>query len=336
MKYRILGKTGFEVSAVGFGALPIQRIDEDVAVKVIHRALDLGMNFIDTGNRYTDSEYKVGLGIKGRRDEVFIATKSPARDREGMAEHIKLSLERMGIDYIDLYQLHNVKDMENFEKVLAPGGALEALKEAKKEGLIKHIGMSSHRKETLLAAMKEGFVDTVQLAFNAVETDGAEELLKLAQETNTGVIVMKPLAGGALSSASAAVKFLLNYPVSTVIPGVDSIEQVEENAGIGSREPVMTEEEKSILAADVERLGKEFCRRCEYCLPCAVDINIPQIFIWESYVDRYGLPDFAKMRYKSSVEVEACIDCGQCEERCPYGLPIRDMLARAGGKLSSK
>ena len=337
MQYRELGKTGIKVSVVGFGALPIQRIDEKIAVEVLHKAFDLGMNFLDTGFRYSDSEYKVGLALKGRREGITVATKSPARDKKGMAEHIQISLKRLGTDYIDLYQLHNVKDMENLDKVLAPGGALEALKDAQKEGLIKHIGISSHRKETLFVAMKQGFVDTIQVPFNAVETDEIEELLDLAEETNTGVIVMKPLAGGAFSNPTAALKFILKHRVSIVIPGMDSLEQVIANAQVGTMETTLTEEEQKSLDIDTAQLGAGFCRRCEYCLPCPMEINIPQIFIWESYVDRYNLPEFARLRYQSSSKgVDNCIDCGKCESKCPYELPIRKMLARAGEKLSQK
>jgi len=336
VQYRVLGRTGIKVSAVGFGALPIQRIDEQTAVEVLHKAFDLGMNLLDTGNRYTDSEYKVGLGLKGRRDGISIATKSPARDKKGMTEHIHLSLNRLGVDYIDLYQLHNVKDMENLDKVMAPGGALEALMDAQKEGLIKHIGISSHRKETLFAAMKYGFPGTIQVPLNFIETDDIEDLLKLAQDTNTGVIVMKPLAGGALTNAVAALKFILSYPISTVIPGMDSVEQVIANALVGKMDPTLTKLEEMSLKEDLERLGGGFCRRCEYCMPCPMGINIPQIFIWESYIDRYNLPEFGRLRYQSSVGADNCIECGQCEEKCPYNLPIRKMLARAEMKLSLK
>ncbi|MFZ5945776.1 MAG: aldo/keto reductase [Bacillota bacterium] len=337
MQYRVLGKTGIKVSVVGFGALPVQRIDEITAVEVLHKAFDLGMNFLDTGFRYSDSEYKVGLALKGRREGITVATKSPSRDRKGMTEHIQISLKRLGTDYIDLYQLHNVKDMENLDKVLAPGGALEALKDAQKGGLVKHIGISSHRKETLFLAMSQGFVDTIQVPFNAVECEDIEELLDLAEETNTGVIVMKPLGGGAFSNPTAALKYILKHRVSIVIPGMDSIEQVMLNAKVGTIDPTLTEEEQKSLDEDIAKLGAGFCRRCEYCLPCPMEINIPQIFIWESYVDRYNLPDFARMRYQSSSKsVDNCIDCGQCESRCPYDLPIRKMLARAGEKLSKK
>ncbi|MFZ7101092.1 MAG: aldo/keto reductase [Peptococcaceae bacterium] len=337
MQHRLLGKTGLNVSVIGFGALPIQRVDEKTAVEVMHKAFDLGMNFLDTGHRYTDSESKVGAALKGRRNGIIVASKSPARDKKGMLEHIQLSLKQMGLDYIDLYQLHNVKSMTDMDKVLAPGGALEALQDAKQEGLIRHIGISSHRKETLFFALREGFTETIQVPFNAVETDEIEQLLDLAEQTDTGVIVMKPLAGGAFGNAPAALKYLLTHRVSTVIPGMDSVEQVVENARVGTEKPLLTEEEQKSLTADIKRLGKEFCRRCEYCLPCPLGINIPQIFIWEAYFDRYNLIDFAQSRYQNlKIKADNCIKCGKCENKCPYDLPIRNMLARADQKLSLK
>lgn len=333
MNYRTLGRTGLRVSVMGFGGIPIQRVTPEEAEMIVNRALDMGINFFDTARGYTDSEAKLGAALKQRRQEAIIATKSMARSKEGMAADIRKSLATLGVEMIDLYQLHNVKDKDALEQILAPDGALAALKEAKQEGLIKHIGITGHIKELLLEVLKTGEMSTVQFPFNAVERD-AQELLNLAKQTNTGVIVMKPLAGGAIRNANLALRYLLEQPVATVIPGMDSIQQVEENALLASEARPLTAEEQEVLKAETDKLGEGFCRRCEYCKPCPQDIDIPGIFLLEGYYTRYDLKDWARERYKGlSAKADACIECGQCEEKCPYGLPIRNMMANAAKLL---
>lgn len=335
MIYRTLGRTGLRVSAIGFGGIPIQRVSIEEARAIVNRALDLGINFFDTARAYTDSEVKLGVALKERRVEAVIATKSMARTREAMATDIKRSMEALGVSYIDLYQLHNVKDKAALEHALSPGGALEALKDAQREGLIGHIGITGHIRDFLVEALKTGEVATVQFPFNAVELNGVRELLDLARETNTGSIIMKPLAGGAFQNTSLALRFILSHPVSTVIPGMDTLEQVEENAGAGSGHFPLTAEEKLVLEQEAGELGAYFCRRCEYCRPCAGDIDIPTVFLLDSYYVRYHLQDWARERYRGlPARADLCIDCGECEERCPYNLPIRRMLKEAENRLS--
>lgn len=334
MKYRTLGRTGLQVSVIGFGGIPIQRVSGEVASQVINKAMDLGINFFDTARGYTDSEAKIGAALKNRRKEAIIATKSMARTKEGMAAEIKTSLETLGVDYIDLYQLHNVKDEAALEQVLSPGGALAALVEAKKEGVVKHIGITGHIKEILIKALQTGQLETVQFPFNAVETSGAGELFELARKLDTGVIIMKPLAGGALKNAGPALRFILEHPVTTVIPGMDSLEQVEQNAGIGEEMLPLSPEERRELEEETGKLGNAFCRRCEYCLPCPQGIDIPTVFLLDGYYTRYGLQEWARERYRGlPVDAGSCLECGECEEKCPYGLSIRRMLAGAATRL---
>ncbi|GAB6179261.1 aldo/keto reductase [Desulfotomaculum defluvii] len=334
MQYRTLGRTGLEVSVIGFGGIPIQRVTEQEAVTLVNRALDLGINFFDTARGYTDSEAKLGLVLKQRRKEAILATKSMARTKDGMTADIQKSLTTMGVDYIDLYQCHNVKDHESLEQILSPNGALVALKEAQSKGLIGHIGITGHVQETLVEALKTGKFATVQFPFNAVETE-AKELLAMAQQTNTAIIVMKPMAGGALRNARLALGYLLEQPVTTIIPGVDSLQQIEENAQLGNEFTPLREEERIALKEETEKLGPVFCRRCEYCKPCPQGIDIPTVFLLEGYYNRYDLKDWAKERYKAlEAKADMCIECGQCEEKCPYSLPIRKLLSEAGGILA--
>lgn len=333
MNYRTLGRTGLRVSVMGFGGIPIQRVTAEEAEIIVNRALDQGINFFDTARGYTDSEAKLGAALKKRRQEAIIATKSMARSKDEMAADIRKSLATLGVEFIDLYQLHNVKDKAALEQILSPEGALAALKEAQREGLIKHIGITGHIKELLLEALQTAELATVQFPFNAVERD-AQDLLDLAKQTNTGVIVMKPLAGGAIRNAKLALRYLLEQPVSTVIPGMDSVQQVEENAVLAGEAQPLNWEEQQALKEETDKLGEAFCRRCEYCKPCPQDIDIPGIFLLEGYYSRYDLKDWAKERYRGlSSKADACIECGQCEEKCPYSLPIRRMMANAAKLL---
>jgi hypothetical protein len=335
MEYRILGKTGLKVSVVGFGGIPIQRVSAVESAAIVNRALDLGINFFDTARGYTDSEEKLGAALKARRSEAVVATKSMARTREAMAADIRKSLDTMGLDYIDLYQMHNVKSKKELDRVLSPDGALAALLEAKKEGLVRHIGVTGHIKDFLAETLQVQEIETVQFPFNAVETVGVPALLERAVEKGAGVIAMKPLAGGALRNSSLSLRYILEHAVTTAIPGMDSLEQVEKNAGVGNSLLPLTAAEKKNLDEEVDTLGGEFCRRCEYCKPCSQRIDIPTVFLLDGYYTRYNLQGWARERYQGMrAKVDACNDCGECEAKCPYGLPIRRMMTEASARLS--
>lgn len=334
MNYRRLGKTDLQVSVVGFGGIPIQRIDASSAEKVVNRAIELGINFFDTARSYTDSEIKLGSVLKKNRGQMIIATKSMSREKKGMAEDIDKSLKTMRVDYIDLYQMHNVKDKAAMEQVLGEDGALAALKEAKENGKIRHIGVTGHIIDVLLEIMQNEEIETVQFPFNPIETEGALKLFEMAEKVDCGVIAMKPMAGGALTNAKLALSFILEHPVAVAIPGVDALEQVEENAAVGSVPRPLSQLEREELARIVAKLGARFCRRCEYCLPCKQGIDIPSVFLFDGYYTRYDLKDWAKERYQAmSVKLDDCLECGECEERCPYNLPIRKMLKEAAERM---
>lgn len=330
MEKRILGKTNYEVSIVGFGGIPIQRADKDTAVEILREALNQGINFIDTARGYRESEALIGhaLEVLGR-DKFMLATKSMNRTYDGILEELHTSLELLKTDYIDLFQFHNIADKETLDKVLAEGGALQALKEAKEKGLIKHIGLSSHSVDLLDIAIDTGEFSTIQFPYNAVERQG-EPIFEKAKKNNIGVIIMKPMAGGALSNGELAMRFILENPnITVVIPGMDSVEQVRQNAKAGNELRKLTDEEREVIEKEAATLGTEFCRRCGYCKPCTVGIDIPTQFVIDSYFTRYDLQDWAIARYNSmSVKASECIECSECESRCPYNLPIVDMLKK--------
>lgn len=326
MQYGLLGSTGLMVSKIGFGGIPIQQLDQDSANKLIEKVLECGINFIDTARGYTVSESLIGNALSGSRQKVFLATKSMARDSDGLRKDIEISLRNLKTDYIDLYQFHNIPTIQELEKVMKPGGALEVFLEYRDRGGIKHIGITSHSLEVIEKAIEYNVFETVQYPYNAVETQ-AEETFKKAYEKNLGVIAMKPFAGGALTNNKAALKFILqNKHITCPIPGMCSIEQLKENVKAIDEMPLSKGEEEA-LSKEASELGEKFCRRCGYCQPCPKGINIPVAFTLEGYYTRYNLQDWAVERYKSlPAKVSACEKCGLCETKCPYRLPIRDML----------
>ena len=329
MEKRILGKTNFEVSVVGIGGIPIQRVDRDTAVEILTEALDQGMNFIDTARAYMESEELLGhaLAVLGR-DKFILATKSMDRTYEGVLKELDTSLRLLRTDYIDLYQFHNVRTIEDYNMVMGEDGALRAIKEYKEKGVIKEIGITSHSKDILELALDTGEFSTIQFPYNAIERQG-EPLFEKAKKHNVGVIIMKPLGGGAISKGELALRFVLENPnISVVIPGMESIEQVVENAKAGFKR-AMTVDEREQLETEAKYLGTEFCRRCGYCAPCTEGIDIPAQFIIDGYYTRYDLKEWATSRYNSQgINASSCIECRLCESRCPYDLPIIEMLKK--------
>lgn len=335
MEYIPLGKSGLRISRLGFGGIPIQRIDAAGTKKLVREMMDAGVNYIDTARGYTVSEEYLGEALEGVRDKFVLATKSMSRDKAGMAKDIEISLNNLRTDYIDLYQVHN-PSMEQLDTVIAEGGALEALLEAREAGKIGHIGLTAHSLEVFKKAITLDWVETIMFPYNIVETQG-EELIKECREKNIGFIAMKPLAGGAIDDASLALRFILSNPdVTVVIPGMATSEELECNLKSAENTSPLTDDEFEKVSKIRSSLGTQFCRRCNYCAPCTVGINIPNVFLFEGYLTRYGLEDWARSRYETvPVKASACIECGACETRCPYNLPIRKMLKKAAKEFGS-
>ncbi len=337
MRYTTLGKTGLRVSVVGLGGIPIQRVDIEGARKVIDACIEMGINFVDTARGYTVSEEYLGEVLEGRRDKFVIATKTMSRDYEGMKADIEKSLKNLRTDYIDLYQFHNVKSDEDFNTIFGENGAYKALLEAKAEGKVGYIGASAHGADAFkrLITEFEDKIETVMFPYNIVETQG-EELMKECSAKNIGFIAMKPMAGGNLTDATLAIKYILNNPDCTiVIPGMGDEAEVFENAKAAELGE-LTEEETGKCKALVKEFGSDFCRRCGYCAPCPQGINIPSNFILVNYLRNYGLQDWAKGRYFAQEKTAAdCVKCGLCETRCPYELPIRQMLAKVAEDMET-
>jgi len=358
MKHRRLGKTGLEVSVVGFGAIKLPQVSEEEAVEMLNRALDLGMNFVDTARNYKDSEHKIGVALSGRRSEFYLATKTAGRDAESAKRDLEESLKQLRTDYIDLYQLHSVSEPETYKQVMSKGGALEAMKEAREQGIVRHIGITIHRSiSNMKAAIQSGEFETIMVAYSPLDQENVEkEILPMAQEHDLGVIIMKPLSGGHLKSGDdenaprpdpivqGALRFIIsNDAVSVVIPGMMSVAHVEDNAAVGDMEP-MTDEEKDELIKAIGKLGKSFrygqvCLRCGYCLPCKVGIDIPTVFraydMYREYpapVKEEGLALYASLEVKP----DECVECGECAEKCPAGIPIPERLKEVVEAMGSQ
>ncbi len=329
MEYVTLGKTGLRISRLGFGGIPIQKIDAAGTRKLAERMAAAGINYIDTARSYTVSEELLGQALEGLRDRFVLATKSMARTKEAMAADVETSLRNLRTDYIDLYQFHN-PPMKDLDTIIAPGGALEALMEAKEQGKIGHIGITAHSLAVFERAVSLPWVETIMFPYNIVESQGSR-LMEACAEKNIGFIDMKPLAGGAIEDARLAMRFVCSNPnVTVVIPGMYAEEEIEQNQkAVEDTRPLTEAELKKIETVRAE-LGTSFCRRCNYCAPCTVGIDIPGVFLMEGYLRRYGLEGWARQRYGSfQVKASACVECGVCETRCPYELPIRQKMKEA-------
>ena len=263
MKYRTLGKTGLNVSVVGLGGIPVQRITPEKTRELLERLVQLGVNFIDTARGYTVSEEYLGA----------------------------------------------------------------ALQDAVKAGKVRHIGATAHSVDALAELLRHPEIETVMFPYNIVENQG-EALFAQAKLQNVGVIVMKPMAGGSIEDGTLAMRYILRNENCTVaIPGMAELAEAEENAAAAGIEGPLTEDELARIETIREQLSGNFCRRCGYCAPCTVGIDIPSCFLMEGYLKRYDLADWARTRYAAmSAKASACIGCGKCEMRCPYELPIREKL----------
>jgi len=326
MEYRVLGKTGLKVSTMGLGGIPIQRIDAAGTRVLIEKLVENGINYIDTARGYSVSEQYLGEALVGLRDKFVLATKSMALTRENMAKDIEISLSNLKTDYIDLYQLHN-PSLTQLEQITTKDGALEALQEAKAAGKIGHIGLTTHSAKVFEKVLDLDWVESIMFPYNLVETQG-EELIKKCTTKNVGFIAMKPLAGGAIEDPTLALRYISANPdVSVIIPGMADISEFSQNLDAVNDTTPLSNSDLEKIDSIRKQLGTQFCRRCGYCAPCTVGIVIPNMFVFEGYLERYGLADWAKGRYDAQAKTASdCIGCGVCETRCPYNLPIREML----------
>ncbi|MBU0990854.1 MAG: aldo/keto reductase [Proteobacteria bacterium] len=326
MKTRTLGKTGLVVSEVGFGGIPIIPLSEEDAISTVRYCYAQKITFFDTANMYGDSEKKIGAALRDVRNKVVYATKTLARDAMTAASHIDTSLLNLKTDVIDLYQLHNVSKQEDIDNIFAAGGALEAIQQAKSQGKISHIGFSSHDLKTAIQMCRTDLFSTVQFPFNFIEKEPADELFKVAEKLDMGIIAMKPLGGGLLDRADLCFKFLQLYPNVLPIPGVQSREELDQILELYRSPSPLTAKDKKEIDDIRSQLGKRFCHRCGYCMPCAQGVNITEVMMFPSLNRRLARDIALLFAEKAMATVDNCTECGECVEKCAYSLPVPEML----------
>ena len=326
MKKIRLGATTLEISEIGFGGIPIIPLPREEAVSVVKHCFDLGITFFDTANMYPTSEEKLGVALKSVRNEVIIATKTAQRDAKGATDHLDLSLKQLQTDWIDVYQLHNVSNEEALNQVLAPQGAYEAVSKARDAGKIRFIGISSHSIATATEALKTGLFQTLQFPFNFIESDPADKLFPLASQNQMGIIGMKPLGGGILERADLCFRFLQQHRYVVPIPGIRAKKEADEIIELYRNVEPISEADLKDIENIRSALGEKFCHRCEYCMPCEQGVQISSVLMFQAAAKRLSREGVKGWIGKAMQSVEQCIECGECEQKCPYHLPISDLL----------
>lgn len=325
MKTIRLGKTGIETPQNAFGALPIQRISTEDAVALLRRAYEGGMTFFDTARAYSDSEEKVGIAFEGMRDKVYIATKSTAKTPGQLRAELDTSLRLLKTDHIDIYQLHCVP------VCYRPGdgtGMYEVLEEAKKQGKILHIGITTHKIGVAEEIVESGLYETLQYPFSYLATDRDIALAEACEKADMGFIAMKGLAGGMLTDSAACMAFMTRYNVLPIW-GIQRESELDEWLSFFKDTPAMTAETEEYIRRDRESLLDGFCRGCGYCMPCTVDIVINQCARMSQMIRRTPSADWLNEHwYNEMMKIENCIECGKCLKRCPYELNIPVLLRK--------
>lgn len=321
-----LGSTGITVNKNGFGALPIQRISQGDAVQLVRMAYDAGIRFFDTARWYSDSEVKLGEAFDGIRENVYIATKTGAADADGMWRDLETSLNNLRTDYIDIYQFHNPAFCP------VPGGAdglYDAAMEAKRQGLIRHIGITNHRLHVAKEAVMSGLYETLQFPFCYISGERETELVELCREHNMGFIAMKALSGGLITNSRAAYAYLAQFDNVLPIWGIQRENELAEFISYISEPPVMDEEISEVIRKDREELCGEFCRGCGYCMPCPVGIEINNAARMSLMLRRAPTKAWLTEEWQKKMElITHCLHCGKCSSHCPYGLDTPSLLEK--------
>lgn len=319
-----LGSTKITVNKNGFGALPIQRLSTEDAVRLVRRAYNAGINFFDTAHVYSDSEEKLGEALHDVRSKIFISTKSMEFTADAFRRELEESLKRLQTDYVDIIQFHNPPFCPR------PGdenGLYDAALKAKEEGLVRHIGITNHRLSVASEAIESGLYETLQFPFCYLATDKDIAIVEACKEHNMGFIAMKALSGGLITNAKAAYAFEAQYDNVLPIWGIQRDSELDEFISYIDNPPVMDQEIKAVIEQDVKELSGSFCRSCGYCMPCPVGIEIyncarMSLLLRRSRVDTW-LSDTWQQNMK---KIEECLHCNQCKSRCPYGLDTPTLL----------
>lgn len=323
-----LGRTGLTINRCGFGGIPIQRVDEEQAVETVRHAVEQGVDFIDTSRAYTTSERRIGKALKLTDKNVIIASKSASQKPEDVQADLETSLSELQIDHIDLYQCHFVRTIEDYQLVVKSGGTLDTLAKAKENGLIGHIGITSHSLEVLDQAINDDLFETIMVCFSFLEPAAKKLIIPRAVDKNVGVIAMKSFSGGVIENPVIALKWALSHPDVAIIPGVENTVLFNQNWSVfTSGNFMLTTAEEDEIESIRKRYDKVFCRRCDYCQPCSEEIPISIILNVRSVIKRMGKTAVNGAFLSPALSAaRKCTECGECAERCPYELPIPDLI----------
>lgn len=326
MKKMRLGKTELIISRTGFGALPIQRVNFETARKILRKAYDNKITFFDTANMYSDSEEKIGYALADVRDKIIIATKSGAADKEGVFKHIKQSLNMLRTDYIDILQLHYPRTLPDPND---KNSSYQALVDVKAKGIVRHIGITTHKLDDAVTAVKSGLYETLQFPLSALSSEKELGLIDLCKTYDVGLIAMKALCGGLLYNAELAFTFLRQYENVVPIWGIQKEEELDEFLELESNPSELNNAMLEKLKKERLELAGNFCRSCGYCLPCPANIDIPQAARMYFLLRRMPSKNFLTAEWKQKMEkVNDCVNCGECKSKCPYDLDTPKLLKR--------
>ena len=322
-----LGRTNLKVTRLGWGGIPIQRVHEPEAVSVIQAVVEMGVELLDTARGYTNSESRIGLALKKTNKPVILSSKSPVRTAK-IYDEVQVSLKQLQVERIHIYHLHNVSKAEDYQKVMEPGGAYEGLKRAQAEGLIDHIGLTSHSLDLLERVLQEDHFDVVMACYSFLEPDAAKKIFPLARAKDVGVLTMKPFSGGVIEEAGPALRFVLSTPGIVPIPGSETPERARENWKVFAGGLLLTKDDEARIKLLRQEFDRQFCRRCDYCQPCSEGINIQLTMGIKSVIRRFGNPDEIAWIKGVVEKARNCTECGDCLPRCPYQLPIPELIKK--------
>lgn len=322
-----LGRTNLWVTKLGWGSIPIQRAKEEEAVEVVKAVVEMGVDLLDTARAYTTSEGRIGKALKEVNKTFILSSKSPERT-DKIYDQVQESLRQLQVKKIDIYHLHNVSKFEDYEKVMGPEGAYKGLQRAKGEGLIDHIGITSHSLKVLERALEDNHFEVLMACYSFLEHEAEEKVFPMARARDVGILTMKPLSGGVIEEAGPALRFVLSTPDVVPIPGSETIKKARQNWDIFTGGFSLTDQDKERIKEIRQKFDRQFCRRCDYCQPCSQGINIQLMMGLKSVIKRFGSPDEIAW-VKGVVEKgRNCTECGDCLPRCPYQLPIPELIKR--------
>jgi predicted aldo/keto reductase-like oxidoreductase len=319
-----LGRTNLMVGRTAFGALPIQRVDFDEAKLILRKAYDNGINFFDTARGYSNSEEKIGYTFHDVRQEIYISTKSMAKDAQSFFKDLETSLQKLQTDYIDIIQLHNPAQLPDPED---PDSLYGALLKARDQGMVRFIGITSHKLSTAISAAESGLYDTVQFPLSSLSSSEDLKLVEVCRKNDVGLIAMKAMSGGLITNAATSFAFLRQFEIVVPIWGIQRERELDEFLGLEKNPPILDAKMLEIIRKDKEELSGTFCRGCGYCLPCPAEIPIPMAARMSFLLRRAPYRDFLTDEWKNNMErIQDCTECHHCKDHCPYGLDTPGLL----------